>query len=145
MLGIGCLDRHLLLHVTSKKLRQPRRLLPSRASGFVLRRVLLVPTRPGEGLLSELIAGSRLRRQELVSLPHSGHLGHLSDRFLELGKRAEAQPGLQIRLKLSVSSDDQRAGAFGVSDSRIAHPDFGHRPQIGDKIKIDIKTRIYRA
>jgi hypothetical protein len=62
-----------------------------------------------------------------------------------LRKRAQAQPGLQIRLKLSVSSDDQPAGAFGLRDGSIAHPDLGHRPQIGDKKKIDIKTGIYRA
>src|ERR1700749_2076435 len=78
-------------------------------------------------------------------MPLTGHLGRLSNRFLDLRKRAEAQPSLQIRLKLSVSSDDQPAGASGLRDGSIAHPDFGHRPQIGDKIKIDIKTRVYRA
>jgi len=30
MLGIGCPDRHALQHITSPKLRRPRRLLPSR-------------------------------------------------------------------------------------------------------------------
>jgi hypothetical protein len=78
-------------------------------------------------------------------LPLTGHLRHLSNKLLELRKRAKAQPGLQIRLKPSVSSDDQRAGAFGLSNSSIAHPNLGHCPQIGDKIKIDIKSRIYRA
>jgi hypothetical protein len=82
---------------------------------------------------------------ELVQLPLTGHLQHLSNKLLELRKRAKAQPGLQIRLKLSVSSDDQRAGAFGLSNSSIAHPNLGHCPQIGDKVKIDIKARIYRA
>src|ERR1700674_4966294 len=38
MLGIGCPDRHALSRITSSKLRQPRRVLPSRASGFVHRR-----------------------------------------------------------------------------------------------------------
>jgi hypothetical protein len=38
MLEIGRLDRHLLSHITSSKMRQPRRVLPSRASGFVHRR-----------------------------------------------------------------------------------------------------------
>ncbi len=38
MLGIGCPDRHALLRITSSNLRRPRRVLPSRASGFVLRR-----------------------------------------------------------------------------------------------------------
>ena len=79
------------------------------------------------------------------SLPLTGHLRHLSNKLFELRKRAKAQPGLQIRLKLSVSSDDQRAGAFGLSNSSISHPNLGHCPQIGDKIKIDIKARIYRA
>jgi hypothetical protein len=37
MLGTRCPDRHALLRFTSSKLRRPRRLLPSRASGFVLR------------------------------------------------------------------------------------------------------------
>jgi hypothetical protein len=78
-------------------------------------------------------------------LPLTGHLRHLSNKLLELRKRAKAQPGLQIRLKLSVSRDDQRAGAFGLSNSSIAHPNLGHCPQIGDKIKIDIKAMIYRS
>ena len=38
MLGIGRPDRHALPRITSSKMRQPRRVLPSRASGFVLRR-----------------------------------------------------------------------------------------------------------
>ena len=38
MLGIGCPDRHPLPRFTSSKLRR-RRVLPSRASGFVQRRV----------------------------------------------------------------------------------------------------------
>src|SRR4051812_1836181 len=38
MLGIGCLDRHALPRITSSKSYQPRCALPSRASGFVLRR-----------------------------------------------------------------------------------------------------------
>jgi hypothetical protein len=37
MLGIGCPDRHALPRITSSKMRRPRRGLPSRASGFVLR------------------------------------------------------------------------------------------------------------
>jgi len=78
-------------------------------------------------------------------MPLTSHLRYLSNQLLELRKRAKAQPGLQIRLKLSVSSDDQRTGAFGLSNSSIAHPNFGHCPQICDKVKIDIKTRIYRA
>ena len=39
MLGIGCPDRHALPRITSSKMRRPRRVLPSRASGFVLRRI----------------------------------------------------------------------------------------------------------
>jgi hypothetical protein len=38
MLGIGCPDRHALPRITLSKMRQPRRVLPSRASGFVHRR-----------------------------------------------------------------------------------------------------------
>jgi len=38
MLGIGCPDRHALPRITLSKMRRPRRVLPSRASGFVLRR-----------------------------------------------------------------------------------------------------------
>jgi hypothetical protein len=49
MLGIRYPDRHALLRITSSKLRRPRRLLPSRASGFVLRRVSPVAVRPDEG------------------------------------------------------------------------------------------------
>ena len=49
MLGIGCPDRHALLRITSSKLRRPRRVLPSRASGFVHRRNLAVRGRSGEG------------------------------------------------------------------------------------------------
>ena len=37
MLGIGCPDRHALPRITLSKMRRPRRVLPSRASGFVLR------------------------------------------------------------------------------------------------------------
>jgi hypothetical protein len=37
MLGIRCPDRHALLRITSSKLRRPRRVFPSRASGFVHR------------------------------------------------------------------------------------------------------------
>ena len=37
MLGVGCPDRHALPHITSSKMHRPRRVLPSRASGFVLR------------------------------------------------------------------------------------------------------------
>jgi len=37
MLGIGCPDRHALPHITLSKMRRPRRVLPSRASGFTLR------------------------------------------------------------------------------------------------------------
>src|ERR1700730_4781841 len=87
----------------------------------------------------------QLPRERFSPMPLTGHLRHLSNKLLELRKRAKAQPGLKIRLKLSVSSDDQRAGAFGLSNSSIAHPNLGHCPQIGDKIKIDIKARIYRA
>ena len=94
----------------------------------------------------EAVSAARFgRRRQRQVMPLTGHLRHLSNKLLELRKRAKAQPGLQIRLKLSVSSDDQRAGAFGLSNSSIAHPNLGHCPQIGDKIKIDIKTRIYRA
>jgi len=50
MLGISCPDRHALLRITSSKLRQPRRVLPSRASGFVLRRDLAIGGHFGEGL-----------------------------------------------------------------------------------------------
>src|SRR5580693_6136566 len=95
--------------------------------------------------LSKPITAVRHRQRERLFLPLTGHLRHLSNKLLELRKRAKAQSGLQIRLKLSVSSDDQRAGAFGLSNSSIVHPNFGHCPQIGDKIKIDIKARIYRA
>jgi hypothetical protein len=34
-----------------------------------LRRVLLTPVRPGDGLLSELIAGAQVGRRELVFMP----------------------------------------------------------------------------
>src|SRR6266536_5559786 len=37
MLGIGRPDRHALPPITPSKLRRPRRVLPSRASGFVHR------------------------------------------------------------------------------------------------------------
>ena len=37
MLGIGCPDRHALPRLTLSKMRRPRRVLPSRASGFVHR------------------------------------------------------------------------------------------------------------
>jgi hypothetical protein len=37
MLGIGCPDRHALPRITLSKMRRPRRVLPSRASGFVHR------------------------------------------------------------------------------------------------------------
>jgi hypothetical protein len=37
MLGIGCPDRHVLPRIMLSKMRRPRRVLPSRASGFVLR------------------------------------------------------------------------------------------------------------
>jgi hypothetical protein len=37
MLGIRCPDRHALPRITPPKTHQPRRALPSRASGFVLR------------------------------------------------------------------------------------------------------------
>src|SRR6516165_7562610 len=39
MLGIGCPDRHALPRITLSKMRRPRRVLPSRASGFVLRHI----------------------------------------------------------------------------------------------------------
>jgi hypothetical protein len=110
-----------------------------------LRRILPTKVRPREGLMTEPTAAVQVWRRERVLMPLTGHLRHLSNQLLELRKRAKAQPGLQIRLKLSVSSDDQRAGAFGLSDSSVAHPNLGHCPQIGDKIKIDIKARIYRA
>ena len=38
MLGIGCLDRHALPRINLIEMRRPRRVLPSRASGFVRRR-----------------------------------------------------------------------------------------------------------
>src|SRR6266481_2558939 len=49
MLGIGRPDRHALPRVNLVDIRRPRRVLPSRASGFVLRRVAPVAGRPGEG------------------------------------------------------------------------------------------------
>ena len=52
MLGIRCPHRHALPRITSSKMRRPRRVLPSRASGFVLRRNLVVRARPGEGRVS---------------------------------------------------------------------------------------------
>jgi hypothetical protein len=52
MLGIGFPDRHALPRITSSKMRRPRRVLPSRASGFVLRRKRVAPTRVGEGPVS---------------------------------------------------------------------------------------------
>src|SRR5580700_9325800 len=109
------------------------------------RRISSVAAHSGDRLLSEPTAGTHPCRREPLFMALTGHLRHLSNKLLELRKRAKAQPSLQIRLKLSVSSDDQRAGAFGLSNSSIAHPNLGHCPQIGDKIKIDIKTRIYRA
>jgi len=52
MFGIGCPDRHALPRITLSKMRRPRRVLPSRASGFVLRRDLAVCHGIGEGLQS---------------------------------------------------------------------------------------------
>ena len=49
MLGIGCPDRHALPRITLSKMRRPRRVLPSRASGFVHRRNPVVAARSGEG------------------------------------------------------------------------------------------------
>jgi hypothetical protein len=43
MLGIGCPDRHALPRITLSKMRRPRRVLPSRASGFVLRPKAVAP------------------------------------------------------------------------------------------------------
>src|SRR6266567_6824825 len=58
MLGIGRPDRHALPPITPSKLRRPRRVLPSRASGFVHRRV-------------SVVAAQRQGRREL---PHPGFL-----------------------------------------------------------------------
>src|SRR3954452_2320170 len=50
MLGIGCPDRHALPRITSSKSYQPRCALPSRASGFVLRRIAAASRRDGDFL-----------------------------------------------------------------------------------------------
>src|ERR1700747_3101458 len=42
MLGIGCPDRHALPRVNLVEICRERRVLPSRASGFVLRRIMVV-------------------------------------------------------------------------------------------------------
>src|SRR5258708_27793817 len=49
MLGIGCPDRHALPRVNLVEICRARRVLPSRASGFVLRRILAVAARSGDG------------------------------------------------------------------------------------------------
>ena len=52
MLGTGRPNRHALPRITSSKLPRLRSVLPSRASGFVLRRDLAVCHGIGEGLQS---------------------------------------------------------------------------------------------
>ena len=74
MLGIRCPGRHALLRITSSKLRRPRRVLPSRASGFVLRRNRAVSVSIGEGPESTQL--SRLRSPAAMT-----ELGH-EDQFL---------------------------------------------------------------
>src|SRR5690348_12615612 len=51
-------SRATALHPVENKLR-PRRALPSRASGFVLRRSLVVAARFAQGPLTKLTAGAR--------------------------------------------------------------------------------------
>jgi hypothetical protein len=49
MLGIGCPDRHALPRIMLSKMRRPRRVLPSRASGFVRRPFPDIRPGPYEG------------------------------------------------------------------------------------------------
>src|SRR5882757_5260808 len=75
MLGIGRPDRHALPRVNLVDIRRPRRVLPSRASGFVLRRILVVAVRSGEGLLTDPTAGAQPGRREPPLLPQSRRSG----------------------------------------------------------------------
>ncbi len=65
MLRIGHPDRHALLRITPHETPCPVTAAPSRASGFVLRRILLIAARPGDRLISEpqpalsLVGGNR--------------------------------------------------------------------------------------
>jgi hypothetical protein len=52
MLGIGCPDRHALPHFNPSKTTPTATSAPSRASGFVLRRNLVIAGRSGEGLFT---------------------------------------------------------------------------------------------
>ena len=69
MLGIGFPDRHALPRITSSKLPRLRSVLPSRASGFVHRRVSPIALRLDEGPLTERTASVQQARRELVFMP----------------------------------------------------------------------------
>src|SRR4029077_10444671 len=70
MLGIGCPDRHALPRVNLVEICRARHELPSRARGFVLRRIFTVPAGSGEGALTAPTAAAQPGRQERVLLPH---------------------------------------------------------------------------
>ena len=57
----------------------------------------------------------------------------------------EAEPRFHVGLKLTVSRYGKTTFLFGASQGRVAHPNFGQRPQIGRQIQVHIKTRIDRA
>src|SRR6516225_7237545 len=60
---------------------------PSRASGFVLRRILVIAGRSGEGLLTEPTAAAQVREREplfMSSRPEDSHLRALPDPYVNL-------------------------------------------------------------
>ena len=71
MLGIGCPDRHALPRHHPDKMYRPAAALPSRASGFVLRRSAADGGRCREGPLTDPIADAQACRWELVKMPQT--------------------------------------------------------------------------
>src|SRR5260370_14827787 len=71
MLGIGCSDCHALPRITTSMTHRPRQVLPSRASGFVLR--------PTADLRASLARHARLRRPYAYAADSSAQRGPEGD------------------------------------------------------------------
>src|SRR6266404_9060698 len=95
MLGIGRPGRHALPRITSSKMRRPRRVLPSRASGFVLRREGVIECEADDALLSTVADGPLAQASERSPFYYSG-AGYAQPcprrKPGELGQRAARMP-----------------------------------------------------